>query len=100
MRAQTMEEPPSSVRLALAQMLVEPGLPERNLDRAEARIREAAESGAQIVLLPEALDCGWTHPSAMECAGTIPGGGTYERLRACAMRHGVMVCAGIVERSG
>jgi len=81
-------------------MLVEPGEPERNLARAAERIAKAAAAGAQIVLLPEALDCGWTHPSARELAGSIPGGAACESLRAAAVRHGVMVCAGIIERSG
>lgn len=88
------------LRLALAQMPVEPGAPERNLRHAAARIAEASEMGADIVLLPEALDCGWTHPSARELAGAIPGGSGYESLRSAAVRHRVMVCAGIIERSG
>ena len=87
-------------RLALAQMLVEPGEILRNLARAEQRIGEAAAGGAQIVLLPEALDCGWTHPSAHEFAGTIPGGKACEQLRAAARQHRIMVCAGIIERDG
>ena len=92
--------PGDCLRLALAQMLVEPGEPQRNLDRAEQRIAEAAAGGAHIVLLPEALDCGWTHPSAREFAGSIPGGPACERLRAASRQHGVMVCAGMVERCG
>ncbi len=81
-------------------MLVEPGEPERNLARAAKGIADAAAAGAQIVLLPEALDCGWTHPSARELAGAIPGGAACASLRAAAVQHGVMVCAGIIERSG
>jgi predicted amidohydrolase len=65
------------LRLALAQMPVEPGAPERNLRHAAAQIAEASEMDADIVLLPEALDCGWTHPSARELAGGIPGGSAY-----------------------
>ena len=60
--------------LALAQMLVSPGQPLENLTRAAARIAEAASAGADIVLLPEALDCGWTHLSAIKMAGGIPDG--------------------------
>lgn len=86
--------------LALAQMLVQPGRPGENLRRAAARIADAAAAGAQTVLLPEALDCGWTHPSALELAGAIPGGAAFEQLRAAAIRHGVMVCAGLTERCG
>lgn len=87
-------------RLTLVQMLVEPGEPQRNLGRAAERIAEAASQKTDIVLLPEALDCGWTHPSARELAGSVPGGAAYETLRAAAMQHRVMVCAGLVERCG
>jgi predicted amidohydrolase len=88
------------IRLALAQMLVEPGRVEANLARAEARVRAAASGGAQLVVLPETLDCGWTHPSAHEHAGVIPGGVACERLRDAARQAGVYLCAGLVERNG
>ncbi|MES2568745.1 MAG: carbon-nitrogen hydrolase family protein [Verrucomicrobiota bacterium] len=86
-----------TLRLALVQMLVEPGSIEANLARAEAKVREAAARGAQVVVLPETLDCGWTHPSARESAGTIPGGAACERLRAMARSERVYLCAGLVE---
>ncbi len=88
------------MKLALAQMLVEPGQPDANLTRAEQRIAEAAARGAEVVLLPECLDLGWTHPSARELAKTIPDGETCQRLIAAARRHQVYVCAGLVERAG
>lgn len=47
---------PPALRLALAQMPVEPGEPSRNVARAEEWIARAAVEGAQMVLLPEALD--------------------------------------------
>lgn len=87
-------------RLALGQMLVEPGHPARNLERAEARLELARSKGAEVVLLPEALDFGWTHASARRMAGSIPGGRTARILRAAARRLGVFICAGLVERSG
>lgn len=84
-------------RLAMIQMLVEGGAKEANLARAEARIAEAAAGGARVALLPEALDLGWTHPSALTDAEPIPGGESFERLAAAARRHGVYVCAGLTE---
>ena len=42
--------------LALAQIRVEQGRMAENLGRAEARIAEAAAAGADVVLLPEALE--------------------------------------------
>lgn len=88
------------VRLALAQIRVEPGRPDENLVRAEAAIRQARENGAQIVLLPEVLDFGWTHPSARDGAGRVPDGETCLRLSEAAANHGIHVCAGLAERCG
>ena len=88
------------MNLALAQMLVRPGEPAGNLARAEERIATVAARGADIVLLPEVLDCGWSHPSARELAGAIPGGDACLRLREAARYHRVFVCAGLAERTG
>lgn len=90
----------SVFRVALAQMRVDPGEPDKNRTRAEARIREAREAGAQLVLLPEVLDFGWTHPSARDGAGGVPDGETCLRLRDAAARNGIYVCAGLAEREG
>lgn len=89
----------SPFRLAMVQMRVEGGLKEKNLQRAEERIAEAVRQGAQVVLLPKALTLGWTHPSSRADAEPIPGGEPFQRLSECARRHGVYVCAGLVEAS-
>lgn len=94
------EPTPASFRLALVQMRVDGGRKEENLARAEERIAEAARGGAQVVLLPEALTLGWTHPSAAHEAEPIPEGEPRRRLRECARRHAVHVCAGLVEKAG
>jgi len=78
-------------------MRVDGGRKEDNLARAEERVAEAAHAGAEVVLLPEALTFGWTHPSAAAKAEPIPGGDSCHRLAECARRHGVYVCAGLVE---
>lgn len=85
------------MKLALAQMLVEPGRKHANLARAEQRVADAR--GADIVVLPEALTLGWTHPSAREEADGIPDGESCVRLRAAARQQQMFVCAGIVERA-
>lgn len=81
-------------------MLVEPGEKQANLARAESWIAQAVERGAEIVVLPEALTLGWTHPSARTLADEIPGGESCERLRTAARQHRIQVCAGVVERAG
>jgi len=87
-------------RLAMVQMLVEGGRKRENLARAQSRIIEAAQAGAQVVLLPEALNLGWTHPSAKSEADPIPDGESFQCLRDSARDCGVYVCAGLVERNG
>jgi len=86
-------------RLGMAQILVEGGQPDANLARAVERIGQAAAEGCRLVVLPECLDLGWTHPSARELAQPIPGA-YYERLAAAARRHRLYVAAGLVERAG
>ncbi len=88
------------MKLALIQMRVEGGAKGANLSRAESFIAQAAAAGAQVVLLPEALNLGWTHGSAAVAADEIPGGESCERLRAAAQQHHVFVCAGMIERAG
>jgi predicted amidohydrolase len=90
----------SGFKLAMVQMRVDGGRKSENLGRAEARISEAAANGAQVVLLPEALNLGWTHPSARAEADVLLEGETCRRLVASARKHCVYVCAGFVERAG
>jgi predicted amidohydrolase len=87
-------------KLALIQMRVDGGDKQANLARAEKAIAESAAAGAQVALLPEALNLGWTHRSARTDADEIPNGETCTRLRAAAQRHTVYVCAGVIERAG
>lgn len=91
---------PTPFRLALAQMQVAGGDLPANLARAEQMIAAAARGGAQVVLLPEAADVGWTSPDGRKLAGPVPGGSTCRAFRAAARRHGVYVCAGLTERAG
>jgi predicted amidohydrolase len=81
----------------MVQMLVEGGRQAANLDRALRRIAEAARNEAQIIILPEAMNLGWTHPSATEQAEAIPEGRSCLQLRDAAARHQVYLCAGLVE---
>ena len=88
-----------ALRLGLVQMYVEPGDKRANLARAKEMIARAASGGAQVVVLPEAMDCGWTHPSARTLASAVPGGDTFELLSGAARSHRVSVCSGLI-RSG
>lgn len=87
-------------KLALVQMKVLAGRKEENLAHAEAMIAQAAGQGAEVVLLPEAMNLGWTHPSARHEADAVPHGRTCAMLRAAAQRHGLYICSGLVEKDG
>lgn len=87
-------------KLALAQMTVVGGEMETNLAHAGEMIAEAAAQGAQVVLLPEAMDLGWTDPSALSQAEPVPGGKVAMYLSKAAREHGVYVCSGLTEKHG
>lgn len=88
-----------TVRVGMGQMLVEGGKPEANLTRAVRMIEEAGRRGYDVVVLPECLDLGWTHPSARDLAQPLPGPHS-DRLAEAARRAGIHVVAGLVERDG
>jgi predicted amidohydrolase len=88
----------ASIRVGLGQLLVEGGEPERNLQRAEQVVEKAAREKCDLVLLPEVLDLGWTHPSAMTEAQPIPGPYS-DRFCRLAREAGISVCAGLTEKA-
>lgn len=93
------QAPTHIFRLALVQMYVEPGALQKNLDHAAGLISEAADGGADVVLLPEVMDLGWTHPSARALADSVPGGVACTALCKAARDNNVYLCAGIVEKA-
>ncbi|MEA3461778.1 MAG: carbon-nitrogen hydrolase family protein [Bacteroidota bacterium] len=87
-------------KLAVAQMRVVGGAPDTNLEHAAEMITEAAKNGAQVVLLPEAMDLGWTDPSALTMAEPVPGGKSTKLLSSMAKKHHIYVCSGLTEKDG
>ena len=84
---------------AMGQMLVEGGMIKENLRRAERMVSKASQEKCQVIVLPECLDVGWTHPSAREFAEEIPGE-TSNRLCQAARRNNIIVVAGLTEHEG
>src|SRR5438105_14722781 len=86
--------------LALVQMRCE-AEPEANLEKAVARIGEAAGRGGQIVCLPELFRslyfCQRQDPSLFDLAEPIPGP-TTERLGRAARETGTVVVTSVFER--
>ncbi len=86
-------------KLALAQMRVVGGDRTINLTHAAEMITEAASNGAQVILLPEAMDLGWTDPSALTEAEPVPGGKTALFLSDMAQKYKVYICSGLIEKA-
>lgn len=91
---------PKPFKLAMIQMLVNGGDLAGNLARAEDRLAAAAAQGAQVALLPECMDLGWTHPASQQGAAPVPDGDTCAHLAATARKNNIDICAGITERDG
>jgi predicted amidohydrolase len=88
----------STIKIAMGQLLVEGGEIERNLQRAEKLIRQAKIEGAQLVLLPETLDCAWTHPSLFTEAECIPGKISHFFSQIAAELK-IWLCVGLTEKA-
>ncbi len=84
-------------KLAMGQMLVEPGKINENLKRAEKMIQDASRKDCKIIVLPECLDIGWTDSKIQELAEPVPGK-TSDKLCQAAKNSGIYVVAGITER--
>jgi predicted amidohydrolase len=84
-------------KLALVQMLVESGNRAKNLAHASEMIARASALGAQVLVLPEAMDLGWTDPSAVSEATPIPEGEVCRFLMREARKNGVYLCSGLTE---
>jgi len=85
------------IKIALCQLLVEGGEPERNLNRAIELINKATTEKVDIVLLPECMDLGWTHPSAHTSSQPIPGK-YFNTLSEQAKKNNLFICAGLTEK--
>jgi predicted amidohydrolase len=72
---------------------------EANLARAKQKVKEAAQKGCQIIVLPECMDLGWTFPKSRELAQPIPGRITSQ-IADWARSYNIYIVAGITERSG
>ena len=87
-------------RIGLVQMAMST-VPQENVDKAAARIEEAARLGAQVVCLPEMYRtpyfCQREDAALFDLAETVPGPST-ERLSAVAKQAGVAVVVPIFEK--
>jgi N-carbamoylputrescine amidase len=91
---------PSPFTLGLIQMRCDPS-PEANLEKALARLRQAAGQGANIICLPELFRsqyfCQRQDPALFDLAEPIPGPST-DRLSQVARSTGTVIIASLFER--
>jgi N-carbamoylputrescine amidase len=95
-----MSQPSKNFRVGLVQMAMSAD-PQDNVDKAAARVEEAARLGAQVVCLPEMYRtpyfCQREDTALFDLAETVPGPST-ERLSAVARKAGVAVVVPIFEK--
>ncbi|MEI6852713.1 MAG: carbon-nitrogen hydrolase family protein [Bacteroidota bacterium] len=88
-----------SIRIGIAQLLVEGGEPERNFQRAEKLVDQAVQKNCNLVLLPETIDFAWTHPSAKTECKSIPGPYS-DWFCNLAKQKQIYICVGLTEKRG
>jgi predicted amidohydrolase len=93
------------VRIACAQYAIRDGDPDTNRKRSVAAILDAAQAGADLVVLPELANSGCDFPSREHALGLVeelgdPGGPTLRAWRSAAWETGLFVVGGLLEREG
>ncbi|WP_435349342.1 carbon-nitrogen family hydrolase [Haloarchaeobius sp. HRN-SO-5] len=84
------------MRLALAQIHVEEGAVDHNVDRAVEAVETAADRGADLVALPELFNVGYFAFEVYQRASEGLGGETLTRLSGAAAENDVAVLAGTI----
>ncbi len=86
------------MRIAAAQINIEPGAVEENTAKMLAYIKEAVDQQSDIVVFPEMSDTGYDMPVILKTAQSWDGE-TMAALRGAAHRHKINVVAGVSERT-
>jgi predicted amidohydrolase len=84
------------VKLALAQLAIEAGDVEGNVERAVDAVARAADEGADLVVLPEIFNVGYFAFDLYDRAAEPLEGETFSRLADAAAEHDVGLLAGSI----
>ncbi|TMQ34626.1 MAG: carbon-nitrogen hydrolase family protein [Planctomycetota bacterium] len=87
-----------TIPIACAQIACSVFDPGSNLDKADHFIREAAQQGAKLILLPECLTTGYTYDRRLHDFAEPIGGSSTRWLQRRSRQTGCWIGAGIVER--
>lgn len=88
------------IRLALQQMIAEPGDVEANLKQIDAAAARAAAGGAQLLVAPELATTGYGAGETIRDLAEPAEGAQVKALSAMAAQHGLAIVAGFAERDG
>ena len=88
-----------TVNVGMIQMEVLFCQPKENLERAQKLVKQAADKGARICVLPECMDLGWGTPRAVELAQPVPGEVSNVLCRI-AKENQVYLVSGLTEKDG
>ena len=98
-----MENIQSPARVACIQMEVAQSKKAKNLDTARRMVREAARSGATLMVLPELFNSGSmldSRAEAFSLAEPVPNGPTTQMLLELSREYGVYLVGSLLERKG
>lgn len=84
------------MRLALAQFEIQGGKPSVNRQRAREHVREAADSGCDLVALPEIFNVGYFAFDSYSREAEPLDGETITELQEMAADLGISICAGSI----
>ncbi|HEY4721200.1 MAG TPA: carbon-nitrogen hydrolase family protein, partial [Anaerolineae bacterium] len=87
-----------TIKVAAIQMLSRVGDVAGNLRQAEALVTEAAQAGAQLIVLPEVFNTGYKYVEANYQLAEAPDGPTYRWLRDSAARLGIHLAGALLLR--
>lgn len=89
------------MRVAVAQIRVELGAPDRNFENVQRWLSRAKDGGAELVVLPEMVDTGYRMDVVLAHACRWDDAGSFHaRLRALAAELEISVACGLSERDG